>query len=377
MTFRPLWVDRIEQSWSTRSIMWLSGVRRVGKTTLSKMIGDDDVLHLNCDLPSVVRELRDPELFFDSLSDTKVAVFDEIHRLDNPSQLLKIAADEYPHLKVLAVGSSTFSATRKFEDSLTGRKYPIHLTPALWQECANTFGIADFDRRLLHGGLPEALLSAEKPNDFYSEWCDSYYARDIAELFHVRNRTGFMALFHLLLHQSGGQLDYTKLSKETELSRPSVISYVDALNVSHAIQVIAPLHSSGTQEIVRRPKCYAFDTGFVTWERGWDTLRESERDLLWEHLVLDSLRFKYPAERVLYWRDKTGREIDFVVQKSQHQVDVYECKMNPDSVAVDSIRQFRSLYPQGENFVVGPFIKHQHRFSRDGIVLNVSPLNEL
>lgn len=377
MAFRAMWVDRIAQAWSTRSIVWLSGVRRVGKTTLSKMIGDNRVLYRNCDLPSVVRELRDPELFFDSLTDTMVVVFDEVHQLDDPSQLLKIAADEYPRVKVLATGSSTLSATKKFKDSLTGRKYPIHLTSVLWEECKNTFGIADLDRRLLHGGLPEALLSEEKPNEFFSEWVDSFYARDIAELFHLRNRTGFMALFHLLLHQSGGQLDYTKLSKETELSRPTVISYVDALNVSHAIHVIAPLHGAGTQEIVRRPKCYAFDTGFITWERGWDTLRDSERDLLWEHLVLDSLRFNYPADRVFYWRDKTGREIDFVIQRSRHKIDVFECKMNPDSVVVDSIRQFRSLYAEGENFVIGPFVKQKYRFSRDGIVLNVSPLNQL
>ena len=40
-------------------------------------------------------------------------MFDEVHRLADPSRLLKIAADEYSNLKVLATGSSTLAANRR------------------------------------------------------------------------------------------------------------------------------------------------------------------------------------------------------------------------------------------------------------------------
>ena len=82
---------------------------------------------MNCDLPSVTRTLNDPELFLDGQRPGTVLVFDEVHRLQDPSRLLKIAADEYPHVRVLATGSSTLAATRKFRDSLTGRKQSVHL----------------------------------------------------------------------------------------------------------------------------------------------------------------------------------------------------------------------------------------------------------
>ena len=112
---------------------------------------------MDCDLPSVGRRLSDPEPFFDSLKQGSSVIFDEIHRLEDPSRLLKIAADVYPHLRVLATGSSTLAATRKFRDSLTDRKQTIYLPPVLWSECVDTFEIKDLDRRLLHGGLPEPL----------------------------------------------------------------------------------------------------------------------------------------------------------------------------------------------------------------------------
>ena len=175
MIKRNIWLKQLQDGWSRRSIVWLSGVRRVGKTTLARML--PDAVYLNCDLPSVHRSLEEPELFLDSQTSDRVLILDEVHRLDDPSRLLKIAADEYPHLRILATGSSTLAATRKFRDSLTGRKQAIHLCPVLWEECEDSFAVRDLDRRLLSGGLPEALLAAGKDAAFFNEWLDSFYAR--------------------------------------------------------------------------------------------------------------------------------------------------------------------------------------------------------
>ena len=76
---------------------------------------------MNYDLPSVGRQLADPESFFDGLAQETIVVLDEIHQMADPSRLLKIAADGYPHLRILATGSSTLAATKKFRDALTGR----------------------------------------------------------------------------------------------------------------------------------------------------------------------------------------------------------------------------------------------------------------
>lgn len=176
-------------------------------------------LHLNCDLPSVHRQLAEPEFLYSSLDKGTVVVLDEIHRLEDPSRVLKIAADEYPYLRILATGSSTLAATRKFRDSLTGRKHSIHLTPVLWSECVTDFNIRDLDRRLLHGGLPEPLLSPGKDPVFFAEWMDSFYARDVQELFGIRDRGGFMKLLQLLMRQSGCLLDYTNLAQLSGLRR--------------------------------------------------------------------------------------------------------------------------------------------------------------
>ena len=126
MAPRPFWHDRIEAAWRKAPIVWLSGVRRVGKTTLAGTIEGAEIV--NCDLPSSQQVLADPETFYRSLSTPRI-VLDEVHQLPDPSRVLKIGADAFPQLKILATGSSTLAATRKFRDSLTGRKRHVHLVP--------------------------------------------------------------------------------------------------------------------------------------------------------------------------------------------------------------------------------------------------------
>ena len=355
MVERPFWITKINKAWERRSVIWLSGVRRVGKTTLSKMLGE--IVYLNCDLPSTMRKLQDPESFFKSVAKYSIIVFDEIHRLDNASQILKIGADEYPDFRILATGSSTLAATKKFRDSLTGRKHPIYLTPVVWQECRNDFDILDFDKRLLHGGLPEPLLATRKDDAFFSEWIDSFYARDIQELFGIRNRTGFLKLLRLLMRQSGGLLDYTNMAKLSDLSRPTVKSHLESLSIAHAVTLISPYHGGSRREITQRPKAYAFDTGFVTYINGWNQIREEDRGLLWEHLVLDTLMTQFPQFNIMYWRDKSGREIDFIVRGQNGSIHTLECKINPDNFNTDALNKFRKLYPTGKNLVVSPYIE--------------------
>lgn len=375
MIERSLWLDRVKQAWTQRSVVWLSGVRRVGKTTIARML--PEAVYLNCDLPSSVRALEDPELFLDAQAEEAVLVLDEVHRLEDPSRLLKIAADEYPHLKVLATGSSTLAATRKFSDTLTGRKRAVHLCPVLWQECAEPFGVPDLDHRLLHGGLPELLLAERKDPAFLNEWIDSFYARDILELFGIRNRQGFLALFRLLLRQSGGQLDYSQLASLSEMSRVTVKSHIEAMQIAHVVHLLRPFHGGGKREIVSRPKCYAFDTGFVTFEKGWDTIRNDDRGLLWEHLVLDSLRFRFADEDIFYWQDKSRREIDFVIRQGRDRVDVVECKINPDRLDAAPVEAFRAIYPAGDNYVVSPAVKTPTPLRRGKLVFRAVNTGDL
>lgn len=160
MVDRQFWRDRIETALERRSIVWLSGVRRVGKTCLCQTL--PDIEYFDCELPRVRRFMEASQAFLDSVGNGRI-VLDEIHRLPNPSELLKIAADHYPQIQIVAPGSSTLGASAKFRDTLAGRKAELWLTPLIKADL-HDFNRTDIHHRLLHGGLPPFFLSLNSLN---------------------------------------------------------------------------------------------------------------------------------------------------------------------------------------------------------------------
>jgi predicted AAA+ superfamily ATPase len=373
MIRRDFWINRIQEAWKFASLIWLTGVRRVGKTTLAHSLGE--IHYLNCDLQDVARALEKPESFFPTVQ-KPVVVLDEVHQLVDPSRVLKIGADEFPHLKILATGSSTLAATQKFRDSLTGRKRTVQLAPVLYAEMS-AFGITDIRHRLLRGGLPQALLAPQLDRGFYAEWLDSYFSRDVQELFKIGKRSGFLKLFDLLMRQSGGLAEITTLSKLSGLTRPTVMNYLDVFEVTHVLHAVRPFHGNGRQEILKQPKLYAFDTGFVCYNRGWKDVRDEDGGLLWEHLTLDALRTIGPAPRIHYWRDKSKREVDFVLPLNEQELIGIECKWNDDYFRPDGFKALRALHPKGANYLVTPFVTHPYDKTFGEILVHVLPLDRL
>ena len=94
--------------------------------------------------------------------------------------------------------------------------------------------------------------------------------------------------------------------------------------------------------------------GFVSFARGWDPLRPEDLGVLWEHLVLEHLQAHGPTRPARYWRDKAGREVDFVLARRRDEVDAIECKWDPAPSMHPPWRSSASYYPNGRNYLVTP-----------------------
>lgn len=363
---RLFWKNLIELAWKQRSIIWLMGVRRAGKTSLCRSLQGIEVF--DCERIRIRKELEDPEAFFDQHRGKRIA-FDEIHRLDNPSELLKIAADYYPDIKIIATGSSTLGASAKFSDTLTGRKLVIWLTPMLLEEM-EIFGNTSLAHRFLFGGFPSVFVQDQFPEDFLQEWIDAYWAKDIQELFTINKRASFLKFTEMLWVNSGGIFEASKYSIACELSRESIGNYLQILEETFIVHVIRPFSSHKTTEIVKAPKVYGFDTGFICFAKGWGQLRPEDNGFLWEHIVLNEIHgyLQSTLRSINYWRDKHEHEIDFVIphRNRENKITAIECKFNisSDEIALKDIAKnfqaFRDLYPQGENLVVAHNISESY-----------------
>jgi uncharacterized protein len=337
-----------------RSIVWLSGVRRVGKTKLCQSF--NDIEYLDCELPRIRQILEDAESFF-SEQDRKLIVLDEIHRLANPSEVLKIAADHYPQVKIVATGSSTLGASIKFKDTLAGRKISIWLTPILCSELED-FKSLDLKHRCLHGGLPSFFLAKTIPEQDFQEWLEAYWAKDILELFRLERRYSFQKFIELLFIQSGGIFEATRFTKPCEISRMTIMNYLSVLEATYVAHIIRPFNTHRSNEIIGAPKVYGFDTGFVCHTNGWLTLRLQDLGILWEHIVLNEIQGQLQTKLIYYWRDKRGHEIDFIYLKTRDKRPIaIECKWSSQEFDDNNLQIFRNYYPEGENLVVASDVK--------------------
>jgi hypothetical protein len=155
-----------------------------------------------------------------------------------------------------------------------------------------------------------------------------------------------------LLIQSGGLFDATRLARECEISRQTVINYVAVLEATRVVHVIRPYSRRRVSEIVAIPKVYGFDTGFVCYYRGWNQLRDADLGPLWEHGVLNEIHSRTQSASVRYWRDKRGHEVDFVLLGRGGEPLSIECKWRAAAFDAGNLLAFRRQHPRGINWVV-------------------------
>jgi predicted AAA+ superfamily ATPase len=373
MVQRRFWLEKIEAAWKRRSILWLSGVRRVGKTFLCQSL--PDIEYLDCELPRARRMMEDPQSFLDGLRGRRV-VLDEIHRLENPSELLKIAADYYPDTKVLATGSSTLGASTKFRDTLAGRKVELWLTPMASADLED-FGKTDLKHRFLHGGLPSFFLSKGLPEKDFQEWMDAYWAKDIQELFRLERRYSFQKFAELVMAQSGGIFEATGFARACEVSRGTIANYLRVLEATYVVHVLRPFSSRRSTEIVAAPKVYAFDTGFVCYHQGWHELRRQDLGLLWEHFVLNELHACLQSREIHYWRDKRGHEVDMILARRGRWPIALECKWSARDFDPTNLQAFQKAYPRAEFLVIAHDVERAYVRKYGALAVRFAGLSSL
>jgi predicted AAA+ superfamily ATPase len=319
--------------------------------------------------------LEDSEGFLKGVRGKRI-VLDEVHRLENPSQILKIGADHFPETKILATGSSTLGASAKFRDTLAGRKEELWLTPIITEDLKD-FGQTDIHHRLLHGGLPPFFLEEDLPERDFQEWMDAYWAKDIQELFRLERRHSFQKFAELLMAHSGGIFEATKFARPCEVSRTTISNYLSVLEATFTMHVIRPYSSHRPTEIVSAPKVYGFDTGFVCYHRGWHELRRDDLGLLWEHFVLNEMHAYLQSREIRYWRDKRGHEIDFVLARRRRSPLAIECKWSASNFDPGNLQAFRRCYPHGENLVVANDVERSFSRSYGDLSVRFVSLSEL
>lgn len=381
MLVREYWINRIQKAWSKKNVIWLAGIRRVGKTSLVKSL--EQIEYFDCELPSARKIIESDIEYFLKQYDGKNIVIDEIHRLSNPAELLKIAADYYPQTKIIATGSSTLAASKKFKDTLTDRKVVIKIVPMIDSELESFAKELDIKgdpilHRLLFGGLPGFFLRSEIDEYQFNEWMESFWAKDIEELYNIDKKYSFIKFMELIMSHSGkGVFEATNFSSVCEISRTSIYSYLQVLEETFIVSVLRPYNKRREGEIVSAPKVYAMDTGFVCHYHGWRNLTDDNLGILWEHYVLNELKAYFPDQEIKYWRHKNKSEVDFILEFRNKLIAIEAKWQDKNDHDLNGLLALRKLDSDGPNYIVVRYLEKPYKRKIKDIECTIVDLKNL
>lgn len=361
---------------SIRRFAVLSGMRRVGKTTILYQIIDHlideginprNILYATFDNPilklvNVENVLSIYESMY-PITGTRYIFFDEVQYTDNWELWMKVIYDSRKDIRLIATGSASPVLEKGSADSGTGRwsilKIPTmsfyeycrlldldlpvlpddlrlselkNMDPAQLGDLFDKFTPLQkhFNRYLMIGGFPELVLSDD---DAYAQRmlredvADKVIKRDVLSLFNIRSPLLMEKLFLYLCMNSTEIFNATTAAKELEnTSIVTIESYIKALEMSNLIYLAKPMDVGSKGALKGKPKIFIADAAIRNAVLMIDDVLSDEKELgamvettVYKHMVSF---FQGSSASLGYFRKAKDnqKEVDVVVELPRQKI---------------------------------------------------------
>lgn len=334
--------EKIKKQIAEKEIVVLTGMRRVGKTTILRMLFDEiksknkAFLDIENPIEQKIFEEDDFNNIWANLKpygvygNEKAYLFlDEIQAKPDIVRAIKYLQDHFD-VKFFLTGSSSFYLKNLFPESLSGRKAIFELFPLDFEEFLifkevkkefyNSFAQKAskknkiryeklkklYDEYLEFGGFPQVVLAGnrEQKRNHLNDIFKSYFEKDVRALADFREINIFRDLLLLLLQRVGSRLDISKLASEVSVSRATVYSYLSFLKNTYMIDLVPLFSKSIDREVAGQKKVYICDNGFLS------QFGRVLKGALLENAVYLNLKQR---NRVAYYQKRQASEIDFIL----------------------------------------------------------------
>jgi len=329
--------QQVRQLLDEFSAVGVLGPRQVGKTTLAETIADSvhpTPLFLNLESPTDQAKLSDPEAYFE-LHTGKLIVLDEIQRVPELFAILRGVIDRRRRQgqktgQFLILGSASLDLLKQSSESLAGRIAYQELTGLTMLEINDP---ADQNKLWSRGGFPDSFLAQTDVASlrWRLNFISTYLERDVPQLGPRIPAITLRALWTMLAHNQGGQLNMAQLGNNLDLSVPTVKRYVELLGDLLLVRMLRPWSGNVSKRLVKAPKVYIRDSGLTHALLNLTTLD----DLLghpvvgasWEGFVIENLLSCLPIGMTpWFYRTAAGAEIDLVIEQNTQQKYAIEIK---------------------------------------------------
>ncbi|MCY4153370.1 MAG: ATP-binding protein [Aestuariivita sp.] len=373
--------QRVDEALSDTRVVFISGPRQSGKTTLAKEFTADSFPFLSLDVATVRRSaIDDPVGFVRGLD---CAVIDEIQRA--PDLLLEIKNavdhDNRPG-RFLLTGSANIMTIPKVTESLAGRIEIINLFPLSQAEifgshphfidrafaggkpvCDQAITGESLITIVLSGGYPEALKRKKwaRKQDWYHNYLESIIARDIRDIAQIEQIAMMHQLMTVLGEHSGRLVNYSSIGSALNLNHVTTRKYVHILESLFLIEAVPPWFSRRLKRTTKSPKLHFLDTGLLSALQNLSTDRVKSNKTVFgpilESFALCELRklTSLSEQRCsfFHFRDKEKKEVDIILENRQGDIVGIEVKASATVNSNDFSGLRKLAEAAGKKFIQG------------------------
>ena len=352
-----------------KQIIILSGLRRVGKTTLLyqiienllKKYDSNKIFYFNFDkkVKDITEILDDyEELTGISWKKEKFFVFlDEVTKLDEWASKIKLIYDAFPNIKFVISSSSSVRLEEEAIKNLAGRYFLINIKPLSFREYLE---LRDKNKFLENINLWKEEIKKEfqeyslKSFPEIINWKDELLVKDylrttiidkiiredLPDKFKNVNKDLLLILIEIFYSEPGIYIDYDSLSKKLRISKKTLIKHIFYLEYSYLIKRIRNFRVNVISASKKMQRIYA-----NWWSLG--LIYSDNYDKIMENVVCNSIDAKY------YWR-KNDKEIDFLIVDEKKKIIPIEVKNKKEIAKNDmkNIKYFLKKYDIKEGIII-------------------------
>lgn len=289
-----------------RQIVVIYGLRRTGKTTLMYQLIDyilrsgipkKHILYFSFDekvtsLEELMKSYSELVLAKEISKEKRIYVFlDEVQKLEDWENQLKMYYDLYPNVKFIVSGSASIMIQKKTTESLAGRIYEFILPLLPFKEflelkkesvIVDKNMYSDFNRlkeiylgreRIApylveyakKGGFIELTEESddEKIKRYASSIIEHIVFVDLAAEFNIRHSQVLKTIVELIASNPGFLLDYTHLSRVLSIDQRVIADYIHYLKYAFLVKSLYNFSKSRFVSERKLKKIYLGSTNFI------------------------------------------------------------------------------------------------------------------
>ncbi len=366
----------------------ITGLRRVGKTTLMRKIIDDElkrgfdpksIMYFSFDefkdveVREVIREYED--LTQRRIQDGKyLLLLDEIQKLSDWENQIKGVYDTFgKNVKIILSGSESLFIKNRSKETLAGRIFMFEVEPLSFKEFLYFKGVdfepigvyegellTLFNEFTLTLGFPEMVGISEKriiERYVKESIVERVVYKDIQKLFGIKDVSVIESLLNILMDEPGQILEMSGLASELNISRQTLSNYMTYLEESFLVRKLYNF-SRNRRKTGRKLKRYYPAVISVDLLFRDDDLSKSR---VFEWNVVNQLNGEF------FWRDSYKNEVDVILPgENPMPVEIKYGKLD-----MKGLKRFMDKFGVGKGYIISYNRQEEHKIN--GRVIRVVP----